>query len=172
VGASRCPGPVGFAAVDSRLNQPHLPRLPSPGSEAGNRHRPPLRSAALPLQLAEQALCVDKVVVEDPAGDVEQVGHERVPHHVAHGRSFLARRDHVEIAKHGQLLRHHRLIERQRLLQFLDRPAATHEDFEHADPVRVRQGTEEAGLERLELTDVRRVTDAPASGCGHRFTIY
>ena len=40
------------------------------------------------------------------------------------------------------------------------------------NPVRVRQGTEEAGLERLELTDVRRVTHAPASGCGHKFTIY
>ena len=55
------------------------------------------------------------------------------------------------MTKHGQLLRDDRLAQRELLLQFLHRAPPAHEDFQHSDPRRMRECTEELRLEYLQL---------------------
>ena len=88
----------------------------------------------LSAQLAEQSSRADEMIVEDPAGDVEQITDQRVAQRVSHRQSFLLRRHDVLVPQHGQLLRDDRLLQRQRVLELLHGAAAAHEDFQDPDP--------------------------------------
>ena len=110
-----------------------------------------LAPASLPLQLAQEPRRADEVIVENATRRIEELADEGIAQRVAHRRSFLVGRHDVLIAEHGQLLRHDRLLERQRVLELVDRPTPLNQHLEDADPNGMRQRAEEAGLERLEL---------------------
>ena len=57
------------------------------------------------------------------------------------------------VSQYRQLLGDGRLIERQRVLQLLNRTAVAHEGFEQSDARRVRQRAKELRLEGGELPD-------------------
>ena len=78
--------------------------------------RPPAGFAA---QLSEHGLRADEVVVEDTAGDVEQIPDGGVPHAVAHGRALLAGLHDVLGPQHRELLGHGGLVETEGLLQLV-----------------------------------------------------
>ena len=64
---------------------------------------------------------------------------------------FLVRRDDPLVAQHSQLLGDERLIQRQEVLQLLDRAAPADEDFEQADARGMGERAEEARLEGLQI---------------------
>ena len=126
-----------------------------------------LSRAAFAPKLAEQSLGRVELVVEDGAGDIEQLREERVPDAVADRRSFPALGDDALVAEDRELLRHDRLLERQGVLQLLHGPPATHEELEEANARRVRERAEEARLEELQLTSEFLLRDRPASRLRH-----
>jgi hypothetical protein len=80
------------------------------------------------------------MIVEDAPCDVQQIGDERVPERVPDRQAFLPCRHDAVIPQHAELLRDDRLVERERVLEFLDRPPARHEDFQQADAGGMGQG--------------------------------
>jgi hypothetical protein len=102
------------------------------------------------------------MIVEDAAGDVEQLANERVTQRVTDGQSFLLRRNDVLISKDRQLLRDDGLVEPQCLLQFLHGASTSHEDLQRSDSGGMRQRSEELGLERLELAGDYRCSALPS----------
>lgn len=112
---------------------------------------------ALTLQFSEEPARADQMIIEDAAGDVEQVGHEGVPERIPDRRTFLVPGDDALTAKHGELLRHDGLVERQSILQFLHSPPSLDEELYHADPRGVGQRSEELGLEALQFAGHREV---------------
>jgi hypothetical protein len=110
-----------------------------------------LSSAALAAQFAEQPSRAGKMIVEDAAGDIEQLADERVAQGVADRQSFLLRRDDVLVAKNGQLLRNQRLVECECFLQFLHGPCSPDENLQHANSGGMRQGAKELRFEGLQL---------------------
>lgn len=126
-----------------------------------------LSRAAFAPKLAEQSLRGVELVVEDGAGDVEQVAEERVAYGVSDRRSLPTLSDDALVAEDGELLRHDRLSDRQRVLQLLNGPPAAHEDLEEADSRGMRQRAEEARFEELELTSELLTRDRPAACLRH-----
>src|SRR5689334_4744128 len=109
------------------------------------------RLPAFATQLEEQAARRREIVVEDPAGDVEQVADQRIAQRVVRGGAVPAHGDDAGAAEHGELLRDDRLAEVQQLLQLLDGAALAAEDLEQPDSDGVGERAKEAGLEELEL---------------------
>ena len=107
----------------------------------------------LAAKLAQQVLRAGELVVEDPAGDVEQVADQRVADGVTDADAGLGSDDDLAGAEDRELLRHHRLLEPELFLQLLHGAVALDQDLEDADPDRVGEGLEEAGLEGLERAD-------------------
>jgi hypothetical protein len=92
----------------------------------------------------------DELVVEDPAGHIQEVAHQRVAERVANGESFLLGGENGVVPQHGQLLGHERLGQVQGVLKFLDRAAPAHEDLENLDARGMSEGAEELGFEGSE----------------------
>src|SRR5687768_10822541 len=120
------------------------------------------------LQLAQQSAGVDEVVIEDSAGHLKQLADERVAHRVTHRQAFLLRGNNALVSQYRQLLGDGRLIERQRVLQLLNRTAAAHEGFEQSDARRVRQRAKELRLEGGELPDSGWVARSASARRWHR----
>jgi hypothetical protein len=116
-----------------------------------NTDSAPRRPARFLPELAQHRLGSSQLVVEDSTGHVEEVANERIAHRVADGRAFLAGRQDVLRAEHGQLLRHGGLVEGEQGLELLDAPVAGAEDLEDPDANGMRQGLEELGLEGLKI---------------------
>jgi hypothetical protein len=127
-----------------------------------------LTSTTLPPQLTEQPSRVTEMIVEDPAGDIEQLADEWVTERVSHRQSFLLRGDDALVAEHGQLLRDDWLLEGQYLLQFLHRTSPSLEDLQHSDPRGMGQGSEKLRLEGLKLTGDHRFTGLPTALLRHQ----
>ena len=138
----------------------------------GGAHILMLPATAFAVKLAQEPLPAVEMVIEDAAGDVEQRADERVAQGIAHGQPFLPCGDDALVSEHGQLLRDERLVERQGRLQFLDGALPAHEDLEDPDPRRVRQRTEELGLEGLELAGDHLFRVRPRPLAWHEGTIF
>src|SRR5690242_1337079 len=107
--------------------------------------------AGFAAQLLEHGLRADEMVVEDAAGDVEQVPDGSVADGVAHAGALLAGLDDVLGPQHRELLGHGGLVETEGLLELVHGPAAPDEDLEDPDADRVGESLEELRLEDLEL---------------------
>jgi hypothetical protein len=97
------------------------------------------------------------MVVEDPAGDVEQIADQRVAQRVSHRQSLLLRGHDGLVPQYRQLLRDDRLLERQLVLELLHGAATAHEDFQDPDPGGMSECSKELRLERLEFTGRHRL---------------
>jgi hypothetical protein len=131
------------------------PHTLSAERDMNSRTRRPLPAALLSLQLAQQPLGSHQVIVEDPAGDAEQLADERIAHDVSHARAFLAASNDVLRSQDGELLRNHRLIDVEDPLQLVDAALALEQHLEDLDADRVGQRAEEFGLETLQLAGHR-----------------
>ena len=114
-----------------------------------------LPAPLLSLQLAQQPLCSNQVVVENPSGDGEQLADEGIAHEISDARAFLAARDDVLRSQNGELLGDDRLIDFENLLQFLHASLALQQHFEDLDPDRMGERPEEFGFETLQLAGHR-----------------
>ena len=114
------------------------------------RHRLSVTPPCLSLQFAEHSLRVHEMVVENAAGDGQQLTNGRISKGVPHGDTLFVRPDDSQLPQNRKLLRDDGLIQVQRVLQLLDGAVAPREDFENADPSGVSQRPEELCLERLE----------------------
>ena len=139
-------------------------------------------STRLTLQFAEHPSGADRVVVEDPASDVEQLADERVPQRVSHGRSLLQRGHNALVPKDGQLLRDDRLpflVEQlDTLIGAGDDPSTAEVDVDSGQAVHVLTYHRAKGLEfpvvfmvglvedRFPSRDRRDALALPASGKG------
>ena len=103
------------------------------------------------LQLPQQILSADQVIIENAAGDREQVDDERIAQGVTDADAFFPAADDVCRAQDGELLRHDRLVDAKHLLQFLHAFFALAQHLENADPHRVREGSKEGRFERLQF---------------------
>src|SRR5262245_52437580 len=103
------------------------------------------------MQLPQQALRSGELIVEDPAGNVEQVSDEPVPHRVADADPFFAADDDVAGSKDAKLLGDDRLTDPDGVLQLLDAELPRHQQLENSDSDRMGEGLEEGRLEDLEL---------------------
>jgi len=120
------------------------------------RRQARLRTCRLPttmlaLELTKKILRADEVIVEDPPRGVEHVPNQRVPHGIPHARAFFTTGDDVVRAKNRQLLRDDRLLDTECFLELLDVPVAVHEQFENVNAKRMRERSEERGLECLKF---------------------
>ena len=112
------------------------------------RHLP---ASTLALQLAEEILRADQMIVEDPPRGVEELRDEGIADRVPHAHALLAASHDVVAAQHRQLLRDDWLLHTKGLLQFLNVLLTLHQQFQDPDPNGVSEGSEERGLERLEV---------------------
>ena len=94
-------------------------------------------------------------VIEDAAGNGEQIADRGVAHGVADGGALLAGAHHALGPQHGELLGNRRLVEAERVLHLVDAALTAAEDLEDPDAGRVRERLEEVGLEGLRLAAPR-----------------
>jgi hypothetical protein len=148
--AGRGFGHVEFTmAASTRLGSDGNRPILSSTSKRVERLVPRLSSAGLTPQFLKQVLRAGKMIVKDPASDIEQLSDKRVPQRIPDRQSFFLRRNDILIPQHGQLLRDTRLVERQFLLQFLYRTTTSHKDLQNSNPGGMCQGSEELGLKSL-----------------------
>ena len=109
----------------------------------------------LPLapEFLQQILCAHQVIVEDLAGDIEEVADERIAYGVSHAHACFPADHNVVSPQDAQLLREARLTNAQRQLQFLDALVTSHKPFKNSDAHRVRQGFEKHRLEPLQFSN-------------------
>ena len=121
-----------------------------------------LPPAGLPLQFAEHPACIHQMIVENPAGHIEQFSDHGVSQRVAYEEAVFFRRDDVPIPEDDELLGDDRLLQSQRFLQFLNRASTADEDLKDLNPDRMGQRTKKLRFECLELTGWHEITGSPS----------
>ena len=109
--------------------------------------------SALALELPQQTLCAHQVVVEDLAGNPEEVGDARIADGVSHAEARFRAHHDVVRPEDRQLLRHDGLTDTECRLQFLDALVASCEPFKNPDAYRMGKCLEERRLEHLQFSD-------------------
>src|SRR5260370_42619836 len=106
-------------------------------------NRRTLTAPRLAAQLPEHGLRADKVVVEDPAGDVEQLPDCGVADGIAHNRALLAGVHDVLGPQYRELLGNRGLVDTEDFLELVHAALALDENLQDPGPDRASQSLQQ-----------------------------